>query len=196
MARDDNRRAAPACALAPQISLMGGVTEAMARSLRDELRNLPSDDGPVAIEMTTLGGDAELARRMVRDIDDARRRLAPRRLVFVGKTVVYSAGVTVMSAFPREDRFLTADAMLLIHCRQLDKTVEVSGPIRASLPQVEALCHQLRIGVSLETQNFERLIEGSSVRLDDLLEKALYNWYVPADEAVELGLVAGILDDG
>ena len=28
--------------------------------------------------------------------------------------------------------------------------------------------------------------------MDELLEKALYNWYVPAEEAVRLGLVAGI----
>lgn len=164
----------------------------MAKDLRDRLLDLDQGSDTVAVEMTTLGGDAEMARRMVLDIDQARERLAPRRLVFIGKTVVYSAGVTVMSAFPREDRFLTADAMLLIHCRQLEKTVEIQGPMRASLPEVEALLHQMKTGIDLETRNFERLVAGSQVKLDDLFGKALYNWYVPADEALVLGLVAGI----
>ena len=193
MAREDRGADAPASVLNPQISLMGEVTEEMARSLRDQLRGLDPGDDPVVVEMTTLGGDAEFARRMVLEIDEARARLRSRRLVFLGKTVVYSAGVTVMSAFPRADRFLAADAVLLIHCRQLEKTVEVQGPMRASLPQVEALCHQMKMGIELEQENFERLIEGSSVRLDELFEKALYNWYVPAEEALALGLVAGIV---
>lgn len=191
MAREDNG-AVPAGVLDAQISLVGEVTEEMARGLRDQLADLKDDGGLVALEMTTLGGDAEMARRMVLDIDHARERLRARRLVFIGKTVVYSAGVTVMSAFPRQDRFLSADAMLLVHCRQLDKTVEIQGPMRASLPQVEALCHQMKTGIELEKRTFERLIEGTSIRLDDLFEKALYNWYVPADEALDLGLVAGI----
>ena len=118
---------------------------------------------------------------------------APRRLVFLGKTLVYSAGVTFMAAFPREDRFLTRDAMLLIHCRQLDRALEISGPMRASLPEIEALCHQMKTGIDLETRNFERLIAGSEVPMDKLLEKALYNWYVPAEEAHRLRLVAEVV---
>ncbi len=194
MAREDRGADAPAGVLDASISLIGEVTEGMARDLRDQLREPGTGDDPIAIEMTTLGGDAEMARRMVLDIDHARERLKPRRLVFIGKTVVYSAGVTVMSAFVREDRFLTGDAMLLIHCRQLDKTVEVEGPMRGSLPRIEALCHQMRTGLALEKRNFERLIEGSSVGLDELFEKALYNWYVPAAEALERGLIAGIVN--
>jgi ATP-dependent protease ClpP protease subunit len=192
MARDDAAKI-PAGILEAQVSLMGEVTEDMAGTLRDQLGELDDGKDPIAIEITTLGGDAEFARRMVLEIDLARERLKPRRLVFLGKTVVYSAGVTLMSAFPREDRFLTSDAMVLIHCRQLEKTVEIQGPMRASLPQVESLCHQMKTGIELEHQNFERLIEGSQVSMDELLEKALYNWYVPAREALELGLIAGIV---
>lgn len=114
-------------------------------------------------------------------------------MVFLGTAAVYSAGVTLMSAFPRADRFLATGAVLLIHCRQLEKTIELSGPIRASRPKVEALLHQIEIGVDLENENFARLIEGSDVALDDLCEKALYNWYVPAEEARELGLIAAVV---
>lgn len=192
MARDNPSKPAPAELSTPQISLVGEVCEDMAKELRDKLADQAEGDGPVVLEITTPGGDAEMARRMVKDVGDARERLKPRRLLFAGKTMVYSAGVTLMAAFPREDRFLSEDAMLLIHCRQLTKTVELDGPIRASIPLVRSLCHQLETGVELETENFKRLIEGSDLAMDELLEKALYNWYLPAQEALDRGLVAGI----
>lgn len=83
--------------------------------------------------------------------------------------------------------------MLLIHSRQLTKTVELDGPIRATIPQVRALCHQLETGVQLEEDNFKSLIEGSDLSMDELLEKALYNWYLPAQEALERGLIAAVI---
>lgn len=178
----------------PDILLAGEVTDAMARDLHQQLADAPDNGEILTVEVTTLGGDAEFARRMICDIDIARKRLASRRLVFVGKTIVYSAGVTIMSAFPRRDRFLTGDTTLLIHCRQLQKTVEIDGPIRSSRPKIEALLHQIDIGIGLETQNFERLIEGSDIPLDELLEKALYNWYLPAREAQTRGLVEAVLE--
>lgn len=130
---------------------------------------------------------------MVLEIDLARERLKPRRLLFLGKTTIYSAGVTVMAAFPREDRFLTNDAMLLIHCRQLEKSLEISGPMRGSQAKVEALLHQIECGLRLEEANFQRLIEGSDIGLDELLDRALFNWYVPAEDALRRGLVAGLV---
>lgn len=190
MARDD----APATATLaePQIALIGRVDEAMLRSLADQFAPLDENLDPITLELTTLGGDAEFGRRAMLDIERARERLAPRRLTFLGKTAVYSAGVTLMSGFPREDRFLTADAVLLIHCRQLTEDIRLSGPIRSNLPLLRAKCHEIETGVKLEVEAFEKLIAGSRVSMDELLEKALYNWYVPAREAVELGLVAGI----
>jgi ATP-dependent protease ClpP protease subunit len=192
MARGNPDIKMPAELANPQIVLLGEVDEQMAADLRDKLRALDECDGPIAVEITTPGGDAEMARRMTKDIDDARERRKPGRLVFCGKTMVYSAGVTLMAACPREDRFLSEDAMLLIHCRQLSKTVELDGPVRGSIPKVKALLHQLETGLELEKSNFERLIAGSDVSMNELLEKALYNWYLPAAEAVERGLVAGI----
>jgi hypothetical protein len=175
------------------VSLVGTVDEAMACKLRDALAQAEDSDQPLTIDMTTLGGDPEMARRMIVEVDAARERLKARRLVFVGKTVVYSAGCTFMAAFPPADRYLTDDATLLIHCRQLKQTMELDGPIRSHLPQLQAMIHQLETGIELEEDNFERLIDGSDVAMDELLEKALYNWYVPASEAHERGLVAGII---
>ncbi|MGX7950993.1 peptidase S14 [Tsuneonella sp. HG249] len=176
------------------ISLVGPVDEAMACKLREALENAEKADGPLIIDMTTLGGDPEMARRMIVEVDAARERLKGRRIVFVGKTVVYSAGCTFMAAFPPEDRYLDTDTTLLIHCRQLQQTIELDGPIRAHLPKLQSMIHQFESGIELEKGNFERLIEGTSVKMDELLEKALYNWYVPAGEALERGLIAGIVE--
>lgn len=193
MARDDRKRTAPSITDTADLSLVGTVDEAMACKLCDALAQADDSEAPYTIDMTTLGGDPEMARRMMVEIDAARARLKNRRFVFIGKTVVYSAGVTFMAAFPAQDRYLNADSTLLIHCRQLDQTIELDGPIRASIPKMEAMIHQLETGVALEEDNFRRLIEGSDVSMDELLEKALYNWYVPAIEARERGLIADVI---
>ena len=80
----------------------------------------------------------------------------------------------------------------MIHCRKLEKTVELSGPIRSSVPVVEALLAQLKVGIAGESEPFQRLIEGSDIAEDEIWGKALYNWYLDAGEAVSRGMVAGI----
>ena len=193
MARDPSAARPPQCLAWPQISLFGEVGEAMLGTFLDQLRKAEESGEDIALEITTLGGDAELGRRLVLEVEDARRRMRC-RFVFLGKTVVYSAGATLMSAFPREDRYLTRDAVVMIHCRQLDSRVEISGPMRLSLPRIEALKRQIETGLKLEAQGFRRLIEGSDVTLDELWERAVHSWYLPAAEALERGLVAGIVD--
>jgi ATP-dependent protease ClpP protease subunit len=186
-------RSHPACLDAPQISLLGEVNEDLLRDFFAALANAEKAGGDIAIELTTPGGDAEFARRLVLEIQIAQGRLKDRRILFLGKTQIYSAGTTIMSAFRKEDRFLTRDAVVMIHCRQLDKTIEIAGPIRASLPQIDALKQQIETGMRLEEDNFRRLIKGSDIDLDELFEKALHNWYMTADEALKRGLVAGII---
>jgi ATP-dependent protease ClpP protease subunit len=176
----------------PQISLLGQIDRFMVEKLIDGLNGAPADQD-LAVEISTPGGDAELGRRMVLEVERARRRRSARTL-FLGKTEVYSAGATLMSAFPREDRYATPDTSFLIHCRQLDSSVEISGPIRASIPKVEALTAQLRKGVEQEEESFRKLIAGSEVSLEETFEKALYNWYLTADEALQRGLIEAIYD--
>ncbi|HMJ92749.1 MAG TPA: peptidase S14 [Allosphingosinicella sp.] len=176
----------------PTLSVTGEIDSQATRDFLDALRKAEDGEGDVALELTTLGGDAEMARRIVLEIGLARKRTG-KRFLFLGKTVVYSAGVTVMSAFPREDRWLTEDAVLLIHCRQLDKSIEISGPMRASLPELDAVRAQIENGLKLEERNFRRLIEGSDVGMTELCEKAVHNWYVDAEEALKRGLIAGIV---
>ncbi len=193
MARDDRKNDTIDAATSADISLIGPVDETMACKLRDQLADAADGAGPLIIDMTTLGGDPEMARRMIGEVEAARARLARRRLVFLGRTAVYSAGCTFMAGFPREDRYLVADTTLLIHCRQSQETIELDGPIRASMARLKCKIHEFETGIALETDNFERLIAGSEVTMGELLEKALYNWYVPAEDAARRGLVARVL---
>ncbi len=192
MPRDEARPAPhPEVLDRPQISLVGDIDKYSVQRLQDGLRDAEKAGGDIALEVTTEGGDAEMARRLVLDIDAARARL-PGRFLFLGKTAVYSAGVTIMSAFPRRDRWLSLDAMLMIHGRKLERTVEISGPIRASIPMVEALLAQLKTGIIHEEENIRRLIDGCEISPEEVRTKALHNWYLDAQEAVKRGLVAGL----
>jgi ATP-dependent protease ClpP protease subunit len=196
MARDEGNRITPPGELTrPQISLVGDVDKSTVERFQDQLRDAEAAGGDIVLELTTEGGDPEMARRIVLEVDHARARL-PGRFLFLGKTAVYSAGATIMAGFPRTDRWLADDTMLMIHCRKLDKSVEISGPIRTSLPLLKALQNQIETGVELEDRNFRRLIEGSDVALEELLDRALSNWYLTADDALERGLIAGIWSPG
>ena len=174
------------------ISLRGDVDKSFLDSFLVDLEKAREKDGDVVLEITTSGGDAELARRVVLEIERAHNSLTG-KFLFLGKAVIYSAGVSIMSAFPRDQRFVTREAMLLIHGRQLEKTVEIAGPIRTSIPCVEALLAQLQVGVELEENGFRRLIEGSRLSLEEVVKKATNNWYVSAEEAFDLGLVAALV---
>jgi ATP-dependent protease ClpP protease subunit len=192
MARDERAPAPPAILKAPQISLVGDIDKFSVERFLDTLSGAEKAGGDIVLEVTTHGGDAEMARRIVLEIEDARRRLAG-RFLFLGKTVVYSAGITIMSAFPVRDRWLARDAMLMIHGRKLEKTIELSGPMRASVPMVEALLAQMQTGLAQEDEGFRRLIHGSDIALEEVRGKALHNWYLTAAEALSRGLVGGIV---
>jgi len=195
MARSDERNQTPPAVLAaPQISLIGDIDKYSVERFLEQLRAAEKAGGDVALEVTSLGGDPEMARRIVLEIDAAQQRLKD-RFLFLGKTVVYSAGITIMSAFPCRNRWLTADTMLMVHGRKLDKTIELSGPIRTSIPMVRALLAQLETGVAHEEENFRRLIDDCDIPIEELREKALHNWYLTAEEALARGLVGAIWND-
>jgi hypothetical protein len=175
-----------------RISLIGDIDAATVEKFVDELGDAKKVEGDVVLELTTYGGDAEMARRLVLGIEIVREQLKG-KFYFLGKTTVYSAGITIMSAFPCCDRYLTADAMLLIHGRQLTKTVHVEGPIRSSRPYVAALLHQLDTGIELEDKGFQKLVDGSDLTLEEVLTKGSHNWYLPATEALRRRLVAALV---
>jgi ATP-dependent protease ClpP protease subunit len=185
-------RAPPQALTRPTIRLAGGVDDAMLRTFREGLSAAEDSDGPIVVELTTLGGDADVGRAIGLDVQMFRERTG-RNPLFYGKAVVYSAGVSIMAGFARQDRWLSRETVLLIHGRKLSKTQQLDGPLRIERKKIEALLGEIDIGLELERHGFEALIEGSQVSLDELYEHIQPDWYLAADDALARGLVAGLV---
>src|ERR1700760_3339396 len=112
----------------PAILLSGPVDYNMYVAFRNQLIGAPQS-GLVVIELSTLGGDPEVARMMGEDIRFLSDADTARRFVFLGKAAIYSAGTTFMSFFAIPNRYLTRGTRLMIHERKLNKTLEVNGPL-------------------------------------------------------------------
>lgn len=174
----------------PQLRLVGGVDEAMYDEFRNQLAAAPTD-GPLTIAITTLGGNPEIARAMA---DDVRlMREADRTLYFLGKAAVYSAGATFMAGFPIQCRFMTQGSSLLLHERQITKTINLSGPLKSCTAQLKAALNEIEHSITIEETGFRAIVEGSDVDFEELRSKAPDNWYLPCDEARDRGLIAGVL---
>lgn len=182
----------PELAEPPTVSLHGPVDDAMLAIWLDALHSARSGSGPLVLELGTLGGDAEVGRRMAEDVRLFRERTG-RRALFLGRTTVYSAGAVIMAGFRRADRWLSRDAGLMIHGRKLQKTLDLDGPLRFERPRVEALMAEIDEGLRIERVGFEQLIEGSDISMDDLEQQTVGDWYLTARQAVDRRLVAGLI---
>lgn len=116
-----------------------------------------------------------------------------RQFVFLGKAAIYSAGTTFMSFFAPANRYLSRGARLMIHERKLKKSINLDGPLTACVASVKATLNEIEASIAIQNEGFQNLIQGSKVSLEALLEKAPNNWYVEANEAVELGLIRAVI---
>ncbi|WP_398478015.1 peptidase S14 [Tardiphaga sp.] len=176
----------------PAILLSGNVDYDMYKNFRAQL-DAALDRPLVVVEISTLGGDPEVARMMGEDIRFHSEIFPDRHIVFLGKAVIYSAGVTFMSFFARENRYVTRGSRLMIHERKLSKTLTIDGPLTMCLASVEATLNEIKCSIAIQNEGFENLIRGSQIAMDDLLLKAPSNWYLEAQEAQKLGLVRAVL---
>lgn len=176
---------------APHVRLHGTVDNAMYQSFCDQLMAAPVE-ATLVIAITTLGGDPEVARAMGDDIR-LLREFQGRQALFLGKVAVYSAGATFMSAFPVEHRFLTRNTRLLLHERQIMKSVELNGPLRMVVASLQAALNEVETSVSIEEEGFRDLIAGSQVSFEELHRRAPSNWYIGAEKARDLGLVLDVI---
>ncbi|MHA6333373.1 ATP-dependent Clp protease proteolytic subunit [Qipengyuania sp. CAU 1752] len=174
----------------PQLRFVGSIDEAMYNEFRQQLGAAP-EDGPLVFNLTTLGGNPEIARCMGDDIRLLRE--AGRDLFFLGKAAVYSAGATFMAHFPVDKRYLTQGTRLMIHERQITRTINLSGPLKSCTAQLRAALHEIEHSISIEEEGFRSIVDGSKVDFEDLCQKAPNNWYISAKEALDKGLVAGIV---
>jgi len=176
----------------PSILLSGSVDYAMYQDFRAKLDKSPKE-GIVIVELSTLGGDPEVARMMGEDVRYHSDLYAERRFVFLGKAAIYSAGTTFMSFFVRENRYLTRGTRLMVHERQLTKTVELNGPLTRCIANVRAVLNEIESSIEIQEEGFRNLIAGSSVDFDEVRRRASENWYIEANDAVSLGLVSAVI---
>lgn len=177
--------------LAPDIRLFGTVNENMLSEFFRQQAEVPAD-GPLVFELSTSGGDAEAGRRIAEEL--RLWQLAGRELYFLGKTYVFSAGITVMAAVPRDHRFLTEDCELLIHERKMTAQIVLDGALRSCRAKVNDVLAEIESGQRLQREGFARLVKGCSLTAEDVEKRVLEkDWYLTAPEARELGLVAGVV---
>lgn len=176
----------------PAILLSGVVDHEMYRAFRRQLDDATERDF-VVIELSTLGGDPEVARMMGEDIR-FRSEISPRsRFVFLGKAAIYSAGVTFMSFFARENRYVTRGSRLMVHERKMSKTLVIDGPLTTCMAAVKATLNEIECSIQIQNEGFENLIRGSQISLDEVKRKAPENWYLEAQEAKAFGLIEDVL---
>ncbi|MGF6528776.1 ATP-dependent Clp protease proteolytic subunit [Variovorax sp. PvP013] len=177
----------------PTIRLHGKVDDAMLDRFMEQMAAAVDGGDPILLELTTTGGDAEIGRRIATDVMLARDRLGL-DLVFLGKSVVYSAGVSIMSGFPPKDRFLTKDCMLLVHERRLNKTLELKGAMRGMEALVKDTLSEIESALQMERTAFDYLVAGTEVTLEALMERInRSDWYISDKEALKMKLIAGIV---
>lgn len=176
----------------PSVRLSGTVDYVMYQTFRQQL-DLCAPEGLVTIELSTLGGDPEVARMMGEDVRFHSEVAPQRRIVLLGKAAIYSAGTTFMSFFARENRYLTRGTRLMIHERKLTKTLQIEGPLTTCIASVEATLNEIRASIEIQNEGFGNLIHGSNVTMDEVLRKAPSNWYIEASEAQRLGLIEAVL---
>ncbi|AWN37422.1 peptidase S14 [Methylobacterium radiodurans] len=182
----------PAAFAVPAVLLSGSVDHAMYHAFRQQLAAAAERD-LVVVELSTLGGDPEIARMMGEDIRFHSALEPERRFVFLGKAAIYSAGTTFMSFFARQNRYLTRGTRLMVHERKLDKTLKLNGPLTTCVATVKAALHEIETSIAIQNEGFANLVTGSRVSLEEVLRRAPENWYVEAGEAQELGLIEAVL---
>jgi ATP-dependent Clp protease, protease subunit len=164
----------------------------MVASFLDQLLPVLEVEGSILVELFTDGGDAEIGRRLAQEVRLLRDRHG-RDIWFLGKTLVASAGVTVMAAFPKDRRWLTRDAALLIHGRRMFKDLHLEGPLGSCRRVLEEMIADIDHGLRLEEQGFAELIDGANVDAEEITRLAYGGWYLTAEEALSRGLVAGLV---
>jgi len=98
-----------------------------------------------------------------------------------------------MSFFAKPNRYLARGTRLMIHERKLSKQLVIDGPLTTCIAVVRATLNEIECSIAIQNEGFQNLVLGSSITLEEVLEKAPSNWYLEAQEAHTLGLVEAVL---
>lgn len=175
----------------PDIRLFGQVDQAMLTEFFRQQAEAPVDK-PMVFEISTAGGDADIGRRIAEELRLWQRE--GREVFFLGKTYVFSAGITIMSSVPHDRRFLTAHTELLIHERRMKQKLRLNGALRGCRSVVHDVLAEIESGQRLEQEDFSHLVAGTRLTVDDVEKRVMDKaWYLTATEAEKFGLVAGVV---
>jgi len=81
----------------------------------------------------------------------------------------------------------------MIHERKLNKTLNIDGPLTACVATVKATLNEIEASIAIQTEGFENLVRSSKVTMDEVPSHTPFNWYIEAQEAFALGLIAAVL---
>ncbi|RUX44360.1 peptidase S14 [Mesorhizobium sp. M4A.F.Ca.ET.050.02.1.1] len=175
------------------VQVNGMINDQLFLAFMKQLGAVRANDEDLILELMTQGGDADTAKRMALEIR-VFQRYSGKSAYVVGKTAVMSAGVTIFSAFECADRFLSPDTTLLIHERHIEKTITLQGPIKSCRQVIREELAALETAERVEREDFEHFVRGSGMSAEDLFERAKENCYLTAQEALDLRLIARIID--
>jgi ATP-dependent protease ClpP protease subunit len=176
----------------PAILLAGPVDYGMYDRFRQQL-DQAGREGVTVVTLTTLGGDPEVARMMGEDVRFHSHINPGIRLVFLGKTAVYSAGATLMSFFCKENRYLTRGTRIMIHERQHSGDLKLEGALSSCAKTLRGKLAEIEESMVIQQEGFANLAAGSSLSAEEIAEKAVENWYIEATDAQRLGLVETVI---
>ena len=176
----------------PDVRLFGPVNDALLTNFLAAFGQACLNGSDPVVELMTDGGIADYGYRISEEVRAAEASFGVKP-IFLGKTSVFSAGVTIMSGFAPDRRYLAKNTTLLIHERRTTKDVHISGQIGASIQVARELVAELEAGLRVQNEGFARLVEGTDVSYEECVQKAATGWYVSAQEALERRLVAGLV---
>lgn len=179
---------------APDIRLTGAVSDSMADHFSAAAEKLAAEkEGPWLVELSTLGGDADAARRIACELR-LLRETQGRDIYFLGKACVYSAGVTVMTGFAKDRRWLARGTALLVHERSITETLELKGkPVSFCRQALRNLSAQLDAADRLQQEGFAALAADFLLDAAEIAQRAAACWYLDANDAVEYGFAQGLV---
>lgn len=179
----------------PKIGLVGAVDHDMIKSFDAAYRDLFNrEERPsrAALIVSTCGGSTGYAWGVYERI----RLLAQEMEVwFFGLGVVYSAGLHLMLAVPKERRITTPNTRFLFHTVQRNDHLPMKNTIDATALQLQELLSDVEEQKRYKDFQIEAIARDTGISPEELTSKIASGWYFGGQEAVDIGLVGALLDE-
>lgn len=158
-----------------RIVLSGNIREDTASYFLEQITALEVTDmgKPISIYVDTYGGSVDAALCMY---DAIKACSCPIVTIGIGK--VMSAGVLLLAAGDKGNRFITENTRVMVH--------EVSGGAFGSISEMETSVQETR---RLQETYVDLLVLSTGVKKAKLLKDMKEETYMSAEEAVNYGLV-------